>query len=80
MVDLLKLNISKLFAVEGRREEDETVRREFSAFLEDYILRYALKGAIFKKMSDIMVREAKSGVVCMQMKETHEDACYSHIT
>lgn len=54
MVDLLKLKVPNLFAVERGEEEDEKVRREFSSFLQDYILKYYCK-RIHKKMSDILV-------------------------
>ena len=59
MVDLLKLEVPKLFAVEGGREEDETVGREFSAFLRDYISRNALKFTILGKMNIILVRHSE---------------------
>ena len=57
MVDLLKLKVPKLFAVEGGREEDEAVAHEFSAFLRNYILRCNLKHTIVEKIMDILVRE-----------------------
>ena len=56
-MDLLKLKVPKLFAVEGGREEDEAVRHEFSTFLRDYILRFDFQQIIIEKMSCIMVRE-----------------------
>lgn len=73
VVDLLKLKVPKLFAVEGGREEDEAVAHEFSAFLRTYILRCNLKYTILAKLMDIMVRELNSHT---QMSESHED----HIT
>ena len=57
VVDLLKLEVPKLFAVEGGREEDEAVRSEFSRFLRNYILRCDLKLTTLGRMSDIMVRK-----------------------
>ena len=56
VVDLLMLDVPKLFAVEGGREEDEAVGREFSAFLQDYILRCDPKHTILSKMNIILVR------------------------
>ena len=38
VVDLLKLKVPKLFAVE-QGEKDEEVRRKFSTFLQNYIRR-----------------------------------------
>ena len=61
VVDLLKLKVSKLFAVEGGREEDEAVRSEFSRFLQNYI---HLECDILEKMSNIMVREPNHKVLC----------------
>ena len=60
VVDLLKLKVPKLFAVERGREEDEAVAREFSAFLHNYILRCDPKHTILRKMRDIMVSELNS--------------------
>lgn len=60
MVDLLKLKVPKLFAVERGREEDEAVAHEFSAFLRSYILKCSLKHTIVTKIIDIMVRELNS--------------------
>ena len=57
MVDLLKLEVPKLFAVEGGGERDEEVRRKFSAFLQDYINRNGLRHTILEKISIILVRE-----------------------
>ena len=57
VVDLLKLEVPKLFAVEGGSEEDEAVRCEFSRFLQNYIIECDLQPTIFEKMKDIMVRE-----------------------
>ena len=57
MVDLLKLDVPKLFAVEGGEEKDEEVRRKFSAFLRSYILRCSLQHTILKRINDILVRE-----------------------
>ena len=57
MVDLLKLEVPKLFAVEEGGEKDEDVRYEFSQFLKDYIFRCQLKHTIFKKMRNILVSE-----------------------
>ena len=59
VVDLLKLEVPKLFAMEGGGEEDETVGREFSAFLRDYISRNALKLTILGKMNIILVRHSE---------------------
>ena len=73
MVDLLKLKVPKLFAVERGREEDEAVAHEFSTFLCNYILRCSLKHTILEKIMDIMVRELNSRT---QMSESHKD----HIT
>jgi len=57
VVDLLKLKVPKLFAVEGGGMEDETVGREFSAFLRNYINRICLRHTILGKMNIILVRE-----------------------
>jgi len=57
LVDLLKLEVPKLFAVEGGEQNNETVGREFSAFLRDYINQNRLKYAILEKMSIILVRK-----------------------
>ena len=57
MVDLLKLEVPNLFAVEGGGEKDKDVREEFSDFLKNYIFRCKLKYTILKKMKSILVRE-----------------------
>ena len=57
VVDLLKLEVPKLFAVEGGEEEDELVGCKFSAFIREYISRNDLKHTILEKMSIIWVRE-----------------------
>ena len=57
VVDLLKLEVPKLFAVEGGEEEDKAVGLEFSAFLRDFISRNALKPTILGKMNVILVRD-----------------------
>ena len=57
MVDLLKLKVPELFAVERGEERDEEVRHKFSAFLQDYINRNGLRHTILEKMSIILVRE-----------------------
>ena len=68
MVDLLNLEVPKLFAVEGGEEEDKAVGLEFSAFLRDFISRNALKLTILGKMNVILVRHlekfpcAKNGI------------------
>ena len=63
VVDLLKLNVPKLFAVEGGSKEDEAVRCEFSCFLRDYmyIFECDFQPTIFEK---IMVREPNHQVLC----------------
>ena len=61
VVDLLKLKVPKLFAVEGGREEDEAVRSEFSRFLQNYI---HLDCDILEKMGNITVREPNHQVLC----------------
>ena len=60
VVDLLKLEVPKLFAVEGAGEKHEVVRHEFSQFLKNYILRGRLKRTILEKMRSILVREPNS--------------------
>lgn len=70
MVDLLKLKVPKLFAVE-QGEEDEEVRRKFSTFLQNYIRICDLKHTILEKMGDILVREPNSHVLCIQLSEWH---------
>ena len=74
VVDLLKLEVPKLFAVEGGSEEDEAVRCEFSRFLQNYIIECELP--ILEKRKDIecdlqptifekiMVREPNHQVLC----------------
>ena len=59
VVDLLKLKVPKLFAVE-QEEKDEEVRRKFSTFLQDYICRCDLKPTILKEMPNILVRVKQS--------------------
>ena len=56
VVDLLKLGVPKLFAVE-EGEKDEEVAHKFSAFLRDYINRNRLRHTILGKMNIILVRE-----------------------
>ena len=68
VVDLLKLNVPKLFAVEGGRAEDEAVGHKFSLFLRDYLYRCALKGTFVEKMGVILVSKPNS-LVHMQMHE-----------
>ena len=58
LVDLLKLEVPRLFAMEGGEKEDEAVGRKFSHFLQGYISRCAVKHTILEKMSEVMVREA----------------------
>ena len=58
VMDLLKLKVPKLFAVEQGGEKDEEVRCMFTTFLRNYIHRNALKHTILKNMSKIMVRQA----------------------
>ena len=60
VVDLLKLKVPKLFAVEGGGEKDEDVREEFSDFLKSYVFRCKLKHTIQKKMESIQVRKQNS--------------------
>ena len=55
VVDLLKLRVPKLFAVEWGREEDEAVRHMFSAFLRGYISRCAINHTILEKMDIVVV-------------------------
>ena len=59
-MDLLRLNLPELFAIEMGKEEDEKVRHSFTAFIRDYILRCALKHTILEKIKNILVRETKS--------------------
>ena len=59
VVDLLNLQVPKLFAVEGG-EKDEVVHHEFSQFLKNYIFRCKLKHTILKKMKNILVSEPNS--------------------
>ena len=56
-MDLLKLEVPKLFAVEGGGKEDQAVAHEFSAFLGDYIFKNGLKHTILGKMNVILVRD-----------------------
>ena len=58
VVDLLKLEVPKLFAVDRGEEKDKKVRNEFSLFLQEYIRQGNLKHIILEKMRVIMVREA----------------------
>ena len=58
VVDLLKLEVPKLFAVEEGEEKDEEVCHKFSQFLQNYIFRCNLKHTILKKMRHILVRES----------------------
>ena len=58
LVDLLKLEVPKLFAVEEGEEKDEEVRHKFSEFLQNYIFWCNLKHTILKKMESILVRES----------------------
>ena len=60
VVDLLKLKVPKLFAVEGGGEKDENVRHKFSGFLKNYIFRCKLKRTIIEEMKKILVREPNS--------------------
>jgi len=57
VIDLLKLEVPKLFAVEGGGEKDKDVRHEFFQFLKNYIFRCKLKHTILKEMRNILVRE-----------------------
>ena len=57
VVDLLKLEVPKLFAVGRGEERDEEVRHKFSAFLRDYINRNGVRHTILEKMNIILVRE-----------------------
>ena len=68
VMDLLKLKVPKLFAVEGGRAEDEAVGHKFSLFLRDYLYRCALKGTFLEKMGVILVSKPNS-LVHMQMHE-----------
>ena len=61
VVDLLKLKVPKLFAVEKEEEKDEKVRRKFSAFLQKYILNYYCKH-VHEKMSKILVSVFANGL------------------
>ena len=61
VVDLLKLKVPKLFAVEGEGEDDEKVRCEFSAFLQKHILKYYCKH-VHEKMSKILVSVFANGL------------------
>ena len=60
VVDLLKLEVPKLFSVEGGGGGNEVVRRKFSQFLKDYIFRCRLKHTILEKMRSILVSEPSS--------------------
>ena len=60
VMDLLKLKVPKLFAVEGGKKEDEAVGRTFSLFLRDYIHKYALKHTFLEKMVVILVSKQNS--------------------
>ena len=60
VVDLLKLEVPKLFAVEGGGEKDDDVRHKFSEFLKNYIFRCKLKHTILKEMNSILVRDPNS--------------------
>ena len=55
MLDLLKLQVPELFAVDGGGEKDKEVRHKFSNFLHDYICKCHLKHTILKKMNIILV-------------------------
>jgi len=56
IVDLLKLEVPKLFAVEGGGEKNEAENDEFSVFLRNYICRCNLKPTILGEMDAILVR------------------------
>ena len=56
VVDLLKLEVPKLFAVEEGGEKIKAEDHEFSVFLRDYICRCNLKLTILGKMDAILVR------------------------
>ena len=73
VMDLLKLKVPKLFAVENRNQEDEKVRHRFSAFLRHYILRWDLRHTILGNMMNIMVRKLNSH---MQMSLSLKDHCH----
>ena len=55
-MDLLKLEVPKLFAVEEGGEKIKAEDHEFSVFLRDYICRCNLKLTILGKMDAILVR------------------------
>ena len=60
VLDLLQLNVPKLFAVEegadeATEKEDVEVGKNFSIFLRNFINRHALKHSILTKMTDILV-------------------------
>ena len=57
MLDLLKLQVPELFAVEGGSEKDKEIRRKFSTFLHDYIRKCDLKHTILGKMDIILVSD-----------------------
>ena len=57
VVDLLMLEVPKLFAVVGGVKEDKAVGREFSTFLQDYNSRCNLRHTILSKMKIILVRD-----------------------
>ena len=65
IVDLLQLNVPKLFAVEVydddeiAEKEDLEVARRFSFFLRSRINRHALKDAVLSQMSMIIVRKSE---------------------
>jgi len=69
VMDLLKLKVPKLFAVEQGGEKDKEVCHKFSSFLQSYICRNALKRTILEKINNILVSEANSHVLYMQMSE-----------
>ena len=77
VVDLLKLDVPKLFAVEGEREKDEAVCCEFSCFLRNYIVECDLQPIIFEK---IMVREPNHQVLCKWTLLPNNNVLLHHCT
>ena len=57
ILDLLLLEVPKLFTIEGSQEAETAtvISLEFTSFLRDFINRYALKHTILGQMGNILV-------------------------
>ena len=64
ILDLLKLRVSSLFAIDPGEEQGQTtmmvsgedVHKDFKRFLQNFIKRNSLKHPLLEKMSNIMVK------------------------